>query len=82
MSWDTSRPKDAQEADIPALYLTEYFTTGSPKALDALAVTLRAASEEVGFSRLLGTKFHQAITRTRSKWFAGCTRCPKALSGI
>jgi isopenicillin N synthase-like dioxygenase len=54
VSWDTSCPKDAQEADIPALDLTEYFTTGPPKVLDALAVTLRAACEEVGFFSIVG----------------------------
>ncbi len=52
--WDTSKPEEAQEGDIPVIDLQEYFQTGSDAALDKVAGELRTACEETGFLSIIG----------------------------
>lgn len=53
-SWDTSAPEDARPDDIPTIDLSEYFTSGTPEALDAVAAQVRTACEETGFLSIVG----------------------------
>lgn len=53
-TWDTTRPEDAEEADIPSIDLTDYFATGSETALEKLAIEIRTACEKVGFFSIVG----------------------------
>ena len=52
--WDTSEPEDARADDIPVIDLSDYFTSGSDEALDAVASELKVACEETGFISIIG----------------------------
>lgn len=65
-AWDTSSPIDAKPGDIPIVDVSDYFETGSTRALNAAADELRSASENVGFYYLVG---HQVEPALRAKVF-------------
>ena len=65
-AWDTSSPIDAMPGDIPIVDVSDYFETGSTRALNAAAAELRFASEKVGFYYLVG---HQVEPTLREKIF-------------
>ena len=53
-SWDTSTVVPARPDDIPVIDVSDYFTSGSDAALDAVADQLGYASRNVGFYSLIG----------------------------
>jgi len=52
--WDTSAPEDARDDDIPTINLDAYFTTGSDRDLEHVALQLREACEQTGFFSIVG----------------------------
>ncbi len=52
--WDTSAPEDALDDDIPTINLDAYFSSGSTKDLDEVALELRNACEKTGFFSIVG----------------------------
>ncbi len=61
-AWDTSDAKPAEEGDIQVIDLSDYFTTGSRDALNAVADQFRTACEEVGFLCIVGHRIPRAET--------------------
>jgi isopenicillin N synthase-like dioxygenase len=53
-TWDTSRPQDVPDGDVPVINLSDYFSSGSEEALAEVGARLRAACEEVGFFTIVG----------------------------
>lgn len=53
-SWDTSRPEEAKQGDIPIIDLSEFFTTGSGDSLYKIAEQIREACEHTGFFSIIG----------------------------
>ena len=52
--WDTARPEDARDDDIPTINLDTYFRTGSDDDLEDVASQLRVACEQTGFFSIIG----------------------------
>ena len=73
-SWDTSQVHIALPGDIPVIDVTNYFTTQTDAALDAVATQLREACVNVGFYSIIGHQFppnllNQAFAEAR-RFFA------------
>jgi len=66
-TWDTSRPEEARDGDIPVIDLSAFSTTGSTDALNAAARQLRAAAENIGFFSITG---HQVSPRVIDDTFS------------
>jgi len=52
--WDTSKPEDAKEDDIPVIDLAAYFLSEDEHELENVAEQLRVACEETGFFSIVG----------------------------